>query len=221
MKKTINKFIKQDKGEITIESMLVIIPTIFVMLFLLSLGFLLYQQWNLQVATDDAANKIAGSFSMLNASTSTGEIATEDYRKVDLYRNIDIGAIGSKTKYQNRNKEKAKTYVLGRMNGTSFANTVGEPSVSCTVESNGFARKRIQLSVTATYKIPFGEGLELMGMDSERTCNATSAAECLDILDYVNAVTVADVAPSYFEFSTLEAIDSWKKVLVSIMNFGS
>lgn len=219
-KKLFSKFVDNRNGEITIESMLVIIPIIFVMLFLLSLGFLLYQQWNIQIAADDAASKIAGSYSMLGADNKTGAIVLEDYLDVDLYRNIDLGIIGSATKYENKNKERITDYVTGRLSGTSFSNAVGTPDIKCEIVKDGYARKHLEITYTATYKIPFGEGMEVLGMDGERTFTATGSAECTDMMDYINAVQVAEVAPSYFSCKTLDAVESWMNVIVSIINFG-
>ena len=49
---------KNEDGEIMIESMLVLLPTMFVMVFLIALGFLMYQQWNVQFVADSIASRL-------------------------------------------------------------------------------------------------------------------------------------------------------------------
>lgn len=220
MKQLLQKLRSDRSGEITIETMLVMFPVIFVLIFLLSLGFLLYQHWNMQIAVDDTVGKIAGSYSLLKADEKTGEISLENYNKVEMYRGTDFPVVGKKTLYANKNRGRATEYVAYRMAKTSFATAEGSPVIECKVESDAYARKHIVLKVTAKYRIPFCEGLELFGMSGTREYTASASAECMDMLDYVNAVNVADVAPGYVKSKTLDAIDSWMEVIVNILNFG-
>ena len=218
MKKIRSKFIDNKSGELTIETMLVMFPIICVLLFLLSLGFLLYQHWNMQIAVDDAVSKIAGTYSVIESDNQTGVVSNENYREVELYRNIDI--FGGATKYENKNKERLTEYLTDRLNRTSFANQVGETEIVSEIVSDAFARKHLKVTATAEFRIPFGEGLELMGMNATRSYTATASAECMDMLDYVNSVKVVEVAPDYIDSKFLDAVDSWMKLIVSVINFG-
>ena len=69
---------KGENGEVMIESLLVLIPTLFVIVFLMSLGFLLYQQWNIQYTADDIASKVADAYSYKDAKITTTEVDLED-----------------------------------------------------------------------------------------------------------------------------------------------
>ena len=196
--KKILRHIRDDRsGEITIESMLVMIPTIFVLLFLISLGFLLYQHWNLQIAAD--LQSVA-----------------------DVYLNQDVAkwvASYSAVRYASKTDQRLERYVKTRINTTSLARAVGEPLVEPELVVDGYARKHISLKVTASFRIPFSEWLELFGMNGVREYTVTSSADCSDMLDYLNAVNFAKVAPSYIDSKTMDMMTEWMKVIQSIRNF--
>ena len=110
--KKILRHIRDDRsGEITIESMLVMIPTIFVLLFLISLGFLLYQHWNLQIAADDAVSKIAGTYAVTGADNRTGAADSKTYSAARQYRNIQLGFFGSQENHVKATDQRLERYV--------------------------------------------------------------------------------------------------------------
>lgn len=217
LKKLFNKVKDEKSGEITIEAMLVTIPTIFVLLFLLSLGFLLYQHWNMQVAVDDATGKIAGTYSVYEANNRTGEVLEDDYTKIAPYRALPMKA----EQYAVKCEKRIKSYLGKRLYLTSFANPAGEPDIKCEINSVGYARKVLKVKATARFRIPFSEGLELFGMSGYRTYTATSSADCADMLDYINAIQFAKVAPNYIDSSVADAITSWMKVIEDITTFNN
>ncbi|MGN0488109.1 MAG: TadE/TadG family type IV pilus assembly protein [Ruminococcus sp.] len=219
MKEFIKKLKSNKSGEITIEAMLVTIPTIFVLLFLISLGFLLYQHWNMQIAVDDAASKIAGTYAVLDADDKTGNVNAEGYRNVQCYRNLQIGFFGSAGDYIKSSEKRVNEYLVKRLNKTSFAKSIGDPTIDFEIVKDGYARKHISITAKSTFRIPFSEGLELFGMSGKREYTATASADCVDMLDYVNAVKFAEVAPSYIDSKVADAVTEWMKVIQSIRNF--
>lgn len=206
MKWMYQKFKNNRGGEITLETMLVMIPTIFVLVFLLGLGFLLYQHWDVQIVADDVATKIAGTYGTLSAENSTGAITEEQYNDISLYRY----RTGTESTYRLENKARAKTYLTNRLRVTSYSSAISEPTVDYNVGVNdSFARRHMEIKISATYRVPFSEGLELMGIDGERTYSGTSAAECIDMLDYINATTFADEVSNYVNSGSMSNLNSW------------
>lgn len=211
------KFKNDRGGEITLETMLVMIPTLFVLVFLLGLGFLLYQHWDVQIVADDVANKIAGTYSMLNADDSTGEITEDQYDDISLYRYKS----GTESTYRLENKNRVKDYLTERLRVTSYSSSISEPAIEYEVGANdSFARRHMEITVTATYRVPFSEGLELMGIDGERTYSGTSAAECLDMLDFVNATTFADEISNYVNGGSMSHLNSWSNMMNGCRQWG-
>ena len=76
----------RENGEIMIEAILVMIPTLFVMIFLLSLGFLLYQQWNILYSADEVASKVAVGYEYADEEIQTGKISLEKAQQTILYK---------------------------------------------------------------------------------------------------------------------------------------
>ncbi len=207
--------IKKEDGEIMLESILVMIPTLFVLIFLLSLGFLLYQKWNIQYVADDIASKIATSFEYLDEDVPTTVVSLEDAQEVLLYKylfNLDD--------YEELNNTKANNYGSHLLQLTGYGNGVGGETIQLTVEEDSLARRHIRVVITGTYRIPFAEGLEVFGMDGTRTFTAVSYAECIDMTDYMNTVVFGDqVGEILFGNSkSLKMINTWIGVFKKIFD---
>lgn len=208
---------KSEKGEIMIESMLTLIPTLFVLIFLIGLGFLLYQHWNIQYTADDIANKVATSFSYYTSELSTNEITKTDIKERELYRylfQID--------KYNTEAKNRGENYGDEMLDFTTFANPIGDENIEISeAESDSLARRHITVKVTGKYKIPFCEGLEIFGISGEQTYVATSVAECVDLVDYVGTVNYVKNCNSMLQITNLgviKAVNSWMKALNHIID---
>lgn len=215
MKKRHFTKIKKENGEIMLESILVMIPTLFVLIFLLSLGFLLYQKWNIQYVADDIASKVATSFELLDEDVPTTVISLEEAQKVLLYKYLFYF-----DDYEELNNTKANNYGSELLQLTGYGDGVGEENIQLTVEEDSLARRHIRVEITGTYRIPFAEGLEIFGMDGTRTFTAVSYAECIDMADYMNTVVYGDqVGEILFGNSkTLKMINTWIGVFKKIFD---
>ena len=78
---------QSESGEVMLEGMIVVIVTLFVLLWILGLGFLFYQRYVVSVVTNDAAVKIAATYNNPTADIVMGFVTTEDMRSRSLYRN--------------------------------------------------------------------------------------------------------------------------------------
>lgn len=210
---------KKENGEIMIESMLVLLPTMFVMVFLIALGFLMYQQWNVQYVADSVASRLSVVYSYGNADIKSGEITIDDMEGRELYRYLDL--FGGKEKMTGQAEAKGKQYGAMLFSLTNFAAAENE-TISVTMEDDGIGRRHIVVKVSGDYKIPFGAGLEIFGMRSTRHMEASSAAECVDIMEYFASVTLAKNAEEMLlgNSKILGAIDSILSLVKHIRNFG-
>lgn len=207
-------------GEVMIESVLVMIPTLFVLVFLMSLGFLLYQQWNVQYVADDIANKVSITYTYLEVETVPGTLSKGNLADRDSYRYYG----SNKEKYAVEADERGQRYGEHLLRLTSFAPRTEDEKIKVETEEDSFARRHVFVTVKGTYKIPFGEGLEIFGIDSTRTFYATSSAECVDLSDYLSTVAYGKNLESLLGIDSskiLGALDSWLKVVTHLMNFGS
>ena len=215
MMKRLFRKMNENKGEVMLESILVLIPTLFVMIFLLSLGFLLYQKWNVQFVADDIASKVAVSFEYIEEETPEAVVELEQAQKVYLYKYLF-----NMSDYENVNKQKATKYGSQLFRITGYGDGVGDEVIELELIEDSLARRHISVTVTGTYRIPFSEGLEIFGMEGTRTFTAVSYAECADISDYKNTVMFGQQVGSILlgDSEAIKAINSWIGVFKNIFD---
>jgi hypothetical protein len=191
--------------------MLVLLMTMVVLLFLISLGFLMYQQCAVQITAEDAAAKTAQTYKLLNADSTTGKISIDDLGKVALYR---YGFISSST-YQEKNRTKTISYVVNRLSKTRFSKALSDPQTTFTIVNDGIGRNHVVVKVSAQYEIPFGSFLSIMGMQPTKVFTATASAECADVIDYVDTVKFTRRCCDKLDNDSVivSMISSWMKVL--------
>lgn len=205
---------KEEQGEVMIESLLVMIPTLFVMVFLIGLGFLLYQQWNIQYAADEIASKVAGGYTYTDRELSSGTITWDHMKNRALYRYLFLGE-----EYEAAAERQGKKYGKNLLHHTDFAKPTGAETVTVKTVHDSLARRHVEVTVEGTYKIPFGEGLELFGLSGSRNYKATSVAECVDLLEYNGTIMYTK---NFFNLVTdgsskiVGMLDSWLKVFKTL-----
>lgn len=178
------KSMRNERGELMIESMIVVVITLFVLIWLLGLGFLYYQRYVAEVVTNDAAVKIASTYNNPTSDIIMGYVTTEELSNRDLYRGFTIGS------YQGElltaNKRRAEEYVKYKLDQMNFVGTVESAEVNVDLVLDSASRKHVVLTTVCTFNTPFGEGLELFGMDSQITYEFSAYADCTDIADYIS-----------------------------------
>jgi hypothetical protein len=171
-------------GEIMIESMLVIIVTIFVLLVLVGLGFRLLQQWNVNAVAEDTAAKIAQTLKLGYSDQVMGYTSTEDLEKIDKYRYFLSASVQDTTSI---NETKGEEYARYRLGLTSlvispFAKT---PEVKVEIVSDGVVRRHVEVTITGEYEVLFSDLLDKTPLQPTRVYSAHGYAEAPDLLDYV------------------------------------
>ncbi len=181
--------IKSEKGELMIESMIIVTLTIFLLVWILAVGFIYYQRNLVTTITNDAAAKIAATYNNVDSDIVMGYISSEDMAERPLYRNFNNGAL------KDANETKAEAYVRYMIKRTNFLGTIADPEndivVTMDLVMDSAVRKHVVVTTQCTFKTPFGEALELFGMDSKVTYEATGRADCTDIADYISTTDFA------------------------------
>ena len=209
MKKKQRKIMYED-GEIMLEAILVVIPTLFVMIFLLSLGFLLYQKWNIQYIADEVASKVAARYEYVDEELPEGEIHLKDAQKTVLYKYLFHA-----DDFEKKSRAKAEKYGKLLSQKIGYGIGTGDEIIELQVEEDSLARRHIRVTITGTYRIPFSEGLEIFGIEGTRVYTAISYAECVDVSDYMNTVVFADRAGEILidnDSKILGMINTWINV---------
>lgn len=200
-----------------LESLMVYTVTLLLLFLILAVFILLYQEWNVHTIANESVTRVAQTYKLQDANTSTGETTPEDVADIPMYRYMTGGS-----SYEAAAKRRLRTYTRERLRQTTFAKEAAAPSIAAKVESDALARRHLELEITCYYRIPFGDALELIGMHNYITCNATAYAQCLDLGDYMTTVQYID---NHAGFDTItgsvgSAIDSILGYIDTLKNGG-
>lgn len=171
-----------ERGAIMLEGMVVTVITLFVLIWILGLGFVYYQRYLTTVVTNDAAAKVASTYNNPNSDIIMGYVSTEALSGRNLYRRFAADGL------QSTNEERAGAYVRYILDKANFTGVVDNVDVELKLVMDSTLRRHVELTTTCTYNTPFGEGLEMFGMEGVHTYQVKSCADCTDYADYVSTV---------------------------------
>ena len=178
-----------ESGEVMLEGMIVTVITVFILIWLLGLGFLYYQRYVTTIVTNDAAVKIASTYNNPTSDIIMGYVTTEDLSSRDLYRNFTTSSPSSDLRATN--EDRAECYVKYILDKSNFAGTVKDVEVELTLVSDSLVRKHVLITTTCSYDTPFGQIFSMFGMERSSTYSATACADCTDYADYISTVNFA------------------------------
>ena len=200
--------IRDERGEIVIESMLVLTTVLFVLVFLLNLGFFYYQQWNVQITANETASKVAEVYPIIESKLSEGVSDYNQIMKIEKYRNLL-----SKDKYTGENRARGKEYGRKYISLVSLSYGIGEPEIQIKTVEDAFASKHIEAKVKATYRLPFSEGFQFFGFKPTYEFEGTGFAVVSDLSDYLGTVNFLENLDSIMHFDDLGITSAINSVL--------
>lgn len=204
-----------ESGAIMLEGMIVVIVTLFVLLWILGLGFLYYQRYVTTVVTNDAAVKIAATYNNPTSDIVMGYITTEDLRSRSLYRKTS----SKQGNLEETNRQRAESYITTALKRVNFTGVVRDVNVDLELVEDSYLRKHVQLTTECTYRTPFGEGLEMFGMQGTRTYRFSASADCTDYYDYIALVDFQKAAEEGSYTSGMSFVSSIVKLLNKLAGF--
>lgn len=160
--------------------------TMFILIWILGLGFLYYQRYVTTVVTNDAAVKIASTYNNPTSDIIMGYVTTEDISNRDLYRGFTVGSNSSDL--HTVNEDRAESYVKYVLDTANFAGTVKDVDVELKMVSDSAVRRHIELTTVCEYNTPFGEIFEMFGMGRTAKYTVTASADYTDMADFVSTV---------------------------------
>ncbi len=174
---------RTDRGEVMLEGMIIVILTIFLLCWILGVGFLYYQRYTVSIVTSDAATKIASTYNNPTSDIIMGYVATEELRSRDLYRGYPYS--GEASNLQAVNEDRAEAYVKYMLDRTNFVGTVKDVEVTLKMVPDSYARRHVELTTRCEFRTPFGDFLRYFGMGRRATYEAIGCADCTDLSDYI------------------------------------
>lgn len=209
MDRAFKKDIHNEDGEVMLESTLVMLLTTFVLIAMLSVGFLFYQQALINTVATDLANDIATSYKLPKQSDKNTE-ESNALNDIKLYR-TSVAMFSMKAMH----KKHAEEYLPKRIQLSTLGITEKEPQVEdFDIVIDNIGRMHVELTVSMECEILFGGALKYFGFfDSVPKFTATSRAECLDITAYASHVKFVD----YVSRKAEETLPNGNKAIKSII----
>lgn len=203
------KYVKNESGALMLEGMIVFILTVFVLIWILGIGFLYYQKYTVRIITNDAAEKIANTYKSKETDIITGYVSRSDV--------INRSIFGSKAN-RAANEARCQSYVNYMLDKANFYNTVKDVKVSVQNEPDIMGRSHVKVTTVCTFNTPFGEGLELFGMSGTNTYMVTAYADSTDLSQYVSAVTTTYALTNGSIVPMPSIVTSTVRMVQSLMN---
>lgn len=200
----LKKCLNDDNGEVMLESTLVMVVTMFLLIALISLGFLFYQQAMINTVASDLATDIASAYKLAGVESDSDGIPANAYNDIELYR-TSLSISNMKASHRNNAEEKllperVKLTTLGISDKTPVVD-----SFDITVDNVG--RMHVDVSVSMECDILFGGALEYFGIvKSTPKFSASGRAECLDVTAYASHVQFLDYVSSKVEGSNVDTV---------------
>lgn len=203
---------KNESGAIAVESMLVLITVLFILVFLMNLGFFFYQRWNVQITANDTASKVAEVYPLLDSALGSGVTDYNQVMGVAKYR-YSSWIMGSKEKYKEENRIRGENYGKKYISIVSLTYGIGDPDVQVRMVEDAFASKHIETTVKATYILPFSEGFQIFGFKSAYEFEGIGYAVVSDFSDYLGTVNYLANLDSILHFDDLGITKTINSVL--------
>lgn len=177
-------------GEIMLEGMIIMVMTMFILIWVLGLGFLYYQRYLVTTITNDIAVKIASTYNNPDSDLIIGYIEAEELSERDLYRGYQKGEL------HDINESKANAYVTYMLEQTNFTGTVKNVKVKLNLIADSPVRKHVEIETECTFNTPFNAVFGMFGMDELVTYGATARADSTDLMEYYSTVEFASFLTS-------------------------
>ncbi|MFR0861666.1 MAG: TadE/TadG family type IV pilus assembly protein [Pseudoruminococcus massiliensis] len=181
MKKIKKMLLNDDSGEVMLESTIIFTITIFLLLALLSIGFIFYQKAMLNSVADEIASSVGATFKFKDSDLMEREIGSNELSSNQMYRYMF-----HRDDTLDAKKIKAKEYIGKRVGLTNLGISNKTPKVEdIKLYTDNIGRFHVTVDVSMETEILFMGVLKYFNIiDSTPRFTASSSAECLDITEY-------------------------------------
>ncbi|NLT19051.1 MAG: hypothetical protein GXY10_06595 [Clostridiales bacterium] len=187
MKKFYSVLMNDDGGEVMIESTIVIVITISLMLVMISLGFLFYQQAMIKTVANEIASGIASDYKYSERSGSyhVSDISYTQINGLRRYRTTFL-VNDMKSEYDSI----AASYVIDRVALTNLGLNSSDPQIeSLDIKMINLGRMRVDVVVSMESDFLFSGLLKSLDIiDETPTFTGSASAECMDLTSYASTV---------------------------------
>ena len=215
MEKTYNEKIQDERGEVMLESAIVIVPVLILLMALLSISFMFYQQSVINSVANEIAADIAKNYKFTELDMGSNSVTLSDVNNTNMFR-MSFGQNNARHSHQDR----AEDYVLWRAPLTSLGLHPHSADVECVIKRSGIGRAYVKVTVSQKSDFFLSGVLDMAGVADEDTLfTSTAYAECLDFMSYTSMVNFTEYASNRLSvFNSIGGFyDSVKNLVQKLM----
>lgn len=202
--------IKEERGEIMLEASIILVAILILLMALLSITFLFYEEAVMTSIATEIASDVAKNVKFTDLDIGTTSISPSDYEDTQMFR-TNFGQFS----LQDDKEALAKTYALERMRLASFGMNAGTLEVECDLKVSGIGRMYAVVTVSRPSEFFLSGVLDLLDITDTKTMfSVTAYAECTDLMGYSATVNFTDYATT-----KLEVVDDFADFYKSLKEF--
>ncbi len=198
-----------------VESTWCILLALFVCLFFISFGFVLYQRTVVTIAANDIAEDIALTYKLQNVPDA-GNVSMADAYSVGKYRYLFFA-----DDFNTANDSKATALARTRLRAGAMAQSAGYASVDVEKYSDDIGRFHLTVTVKQRYHFLFGDLLSVIGQQDTQMIEASVNVMGTDMVYYANTLhNISYVTDLFTENEAVKLVDNAISLLGTIFNIG-
>jgi len=174
---------RKERGAVMLEGMIVVLVTMMILVWLISLGFVYYQRYLVTAITNDACTKVAATYNNADSDIVMGFVNSSDITNRNLYRSVSQGDAQFSV-----NKEKAEQYINYRLKKTNFVGTLKSVNVKMQLVKDSPTRQHVFLETSVTFNTPLGFALDFFGMKGTQVFSSSARSDCTDVIEYMSLI---------------------------------
>ena len=179
---------RNQQGEVMLEASFILDSVIILLMALLSLSFLFYQEAMMTSVANELAADIAKNYKFTDMEVGKSDITLDDTTSVKMFR-MSFGKGGM----EDDHAERAEEYAEWRIGLATMGINADEIDVDCEVTSSGIGRAYVKVTVSQKTDFFLSDFLEIAGIsDKDTMFKSIAYAECVDLMGYTSMVNFTE-----------------------------
>lgn len=191
MLKRIKKDCENQRGEVMLESSFILVSVIILLMALLSISFMFYQEAMMTSVANEIAADVAKNYKFTEVEVGENislDIYDDEDKRVKMFRmNFGKGSL------ERAHEDRAEDYAEWRIGAATLGLDSEDIEVDCEVTSSGIGRAYVKVTVSQKSTFFLSEILGMVGiMDEDSMFSSTVYAECVDMMGYTSMVNFTE-----------------------------
>ena len=179
---------RNQQGEVMLEASCILVSVILLLMALLSLSFLFYQEAMMTSVANEIAADVAKNYKFTDMEVGKSDITLDDTTSVKMFR-MSFGKGGMEDDHEDR----AEEYAEWRIGLATMGINADDIDVDCEVTSSGIGRAYVKVTVSQKSDFFLSDILEFAGIaDKDTMFKSTAYAECVDLMGYTSMVNFTE-----------------------------